>query len=91
MDRKKSTRLVLELIDELTRLLPDDTWITRLEMNGSEVHIQGQSPAAAALIPLLESSDSLQNARFRSPVTQQPLSDTERFHLSAEIQEKSAP
>lgn len=91
VDRKNSTRLVLELINELTRLLPDDTWITRLEINGPEVHIQGQSAAAATLIPLLESSDNLRNARFRSPVTQEPRSQNERFHLSAEIQEKASP
>lgn len=91
VDRKNSTLLALELVDELTRLLPDDTWITRLEINGPEVHLQGQSPAAATLIPLLESSDQLRNARFRSPVTQQPLSETERFHLSAEIEEKMQP
>jgi len=71
-------------MDELTRILPDDTWITRLDIKGSELEIQGQSSSAAALIPLIESSSILQNPRFRSPVTQIPRSDAERFQLSAE-------
>lgn len=83
-DKKQSSRPVLEIMDELTRILPDDTWITRLDIKGSELEIQGQSASAAALIPLIESSSILQNPRFRSPVTQIPRSDVERFHLSAE-------
>ena len=83
-DKKQSSLPVLEVMDELTRILPDDTWITRLDIKGTELQIQGQSSSAAALIPLIESSSMLQNPRFRSPVTQVPRSDAERFHLSAE-------
>ncbi len=84
-DKKQSWLPVLEVMDELTRILPDDTWITRLDIKGSELQIQGQSASAAALIPLIESSSVLQNPGFRSPVTQVPRSDLERFHLSAGI------
>lgn len=84
-DKKQSSLTVLEIMDELTRILPDDTWITRLDIKGSELQIQGQSSSAAAVIPLIESSSILQNPSFRSPVTQVPRSDDELFHLSAEI------
>ena len=83
-DKKQSSLPILQVMDELTRILPDDTWITRLDIKGSGLEIQGQSSSAAALIPLIESSSILQNPRFRSPVTQIPRSDVERFHLSAE-------
>jgi len=85
VERKQATPLALSIINELTHLLPDDTWIDRLDIKGEEVQIQGQSASAAALIPLIESSDSLRNPRFRSPVTRMPRMDTERFHLSAEV------
>jgi general secretion pathway protein L len=85
VEKKQSTRLVLEVIAELTRILPDDTWITRLDLGEDEIQIQGQSLAAAALIPLVESSHILDNARFRSPVTKIPRTEEERFHLSAEF------
>jgi len=90
VDKKQAMPLVLEIIDELTRILPDDTWINRLDIRGTEVEIQGQSAAAAALIPLIESSDRLRNPRFRSPVTRVPGSSTERFHLSAEVKQEPA-
>ena len=85
LEKKQATPLTLEIINELTRILPDDTWINRLNIKGREVEIQGQSASAAALIPLIESSDSLRNPRFRSPVTKIPRLNTERFHLSAEV------
>ncbi len=89
-DKKQATPLALELIDELTRLLPDDTWIERLDIKGREVLIQGQSASAAALIPVIESSDRFNNPRFRSPVTRLPRTNTERFHLSAEVEMEAA-
>ena len=86
VEKKRSSLLALQLINELTRLLPDDTWISHLELKGNEVQIRGQSMASAALIPIIESSSLLQNARFRSPVTQNRQTNSERFHLSADIQ-----
>ena len=89
-EKKQTTSMALALIDELTRILPDDTWIERLDIKGQEVLIQGQSASAAALIPLIESSSILSNPRFRSPVTQLPRTNTERFHLSAEVEAEPA-
>jgi general secretion pathway protein L len=85
INKKQASLTVLEILDEVTRILPDDTWITRLDINGSELQLQGQSSSAAALIPLIESSNLLRNPAFRSPVTQVPRSDAERFLLSAQI------
>jgi len=90
VEKKQATPLALETINELTRILPDDTWIHRFDIKGQEVQIQGQSASAAALIPLIESSDQLHNPRFRSPVTRLPRTNTDRFHLSAEVAKKSS-
>ena len=76
--------MVMRLLDEMTRIVPDGTWVSQLDIKGIEVQVQGQSPAAASLIGLLEDSESFSNPQFRSPVTQIPRSDLERFHLSAE-------
>ncbi len=91
IEKKQSSLLVVQVMNEITRILPDDTWINRLEISGAEVQLQGQSTAAAALIPLIESSSILRNARFRSPVTQVARSNAERFHLSADIVPGAVP
>ncbi len=91
VEKKQSRLLTLQIINEVTRILPDDTWVNQLQIKGSEVQLQGESTAVAALIPLIESSPILQNARFRSPITQVARSDAERFHLSADTVEGAAP
>lgn len=85
VEKKQATPLVLEIVNEVTHILPDDTWINQLDIKGQEVQIQGQSTSAAALIPIIESSEIFHNARFRSPVTKMPGSSTERFHISADV------
>ena len=83
--------LVLQLVDELTQLLPDDTWISQLDFKDREIQLRGNSAASAALIAALEASPLLRNARFRSPVTRDRRIGTERFHLSAEIGREPVP
>jgi general secretion pathway protein L len=84
-EKKQASVFLLEIINELTVLLPDDTWLSHLELDGDEVRIRGESPAAASLIPLVESSSLFHNTRFRSPVTQNRRTNAERFHLSAQV------
>ncbi len=83
--KKQSSLMVVQLINEVSRILPDHTWISRFDIAGNELQLQGQSSSAAALIAIVESSPLLHNARFRSPVIQIPGSGEERFHLSADI------
>jgi len=85
IEKKRASLLVLHVLNEVTRILPDDTWVQRLELRGDELQIFGESKGAALLIPLLESSPLLENVRFRSPVTQVPRGEGERFHVSAVV------
>ena len=85
VDKKKSALLAVEVIEEVSRILPDHTWVGRLNVSESEIQLQGQSTSSASLIELVESSPIFENARFRSPVVQMPGTDTDRFYLSADI------
>lgn len=83
--RKHAGPLVMRTIDEITRLLPDNTWANRLDIDSGEIQLQGQSTSSAELIRRLEASPLLQNVRFRSPLTSIGNSDEDRFHLSADL------
>ncbi|WP_305910014.1 PilN domain-containing protein [Methylomarinum sp. Ch1-1] len=83
---KNSTPSLAELINTLSLLMPDDTWLTHLQYNNDKLQIQGQSPAASALIGVLEASPLFKNARFVSPLTQDRRTGLERFQISAEVQ-----
>ena len=83
--KKRSDILAVRVIDEMSRLLPDDTWVNRLDVSDTEIQLQGQSTASSALIGIIESSEMFGNARFRSPVVQIGNSDRDRFHISADV------
>jgi len=68
--RKRTNPGFVETLDALTRLLPDDTWLQQLRINGDEVRLTGFSAAASSLIGLIERSEQFTDARFRSSVTQ---------------------
>lgn len=90
VDKKRSEIMAVQLLDEVSRILPDNTWIARLDLSETELQLQGQSTAASSLIAIIESSAFFENAGFRSPVVQVPGTEAARFHLSADVvREKS--
>ncbi len=85
IDRRQHVPTVTELLDALTRLTPDDTWLTELQITGTDVRLTGASSSATALLGLIERSASFRNAVFRSPVVQDQRLGRERFDLGAQI------
>jgi general secretion pathway protein L len=85
VEKKALDVMIVELIDEISRVLPDHTWITRLDISGTELQIQGQSSASASLIRIIESSPYFENVRFGSPVVHITGSNNDRVHIAASI------
>jgi len=74
----------LGILKELTSLLPDTTWLSRFELTGERVRLEGESAEASALIGLLEQSKTLQSVSYASPITSNPRTQMDRFSLIAE-------
>ena len=87
VEKKATAVMAVELIDEVSRILPDHTWITRLNLSDTELQIQGQSSSSASLIAAIESSPHFENVRFASPVVQIQGTNNDRFHIAASIVE----
>lgn len=90
VNKKASDVMTVELIDEISRILPDHTWIARLDLSGTELQIQGQSSASSSLIRIIESSPWFENVRFASPVVQIAGTDNDRIHIVATVARKRA-
>lgn len=80
--RKQGRPLQVVVIEELTRVLPDHTFLSELRVKGADINITGSSASASSLVGRLESSPLFQTPKFRSSVTQDPRSGLERFSLS---------
>ncbi len=78
----------IRLLHEVTRSLPDDTWLTQFIINEGQMQIRGETIAAASVIRLIEQSDYFENAEFRSPVTKSSGGTREEFHITARLEMK---
>ncbi|MCB1918678.1 MAG: PilN domain-containing protein [Candidatus Competibacteraceae bacterium] len=85
LQKKQSRPPVIDLLRELTVLLPDNTWLERLQINGDALQLIGQSSSASALVGLIDESKLLGGVAFTSPVTNDRRTGKERFVLSAQV------
>lgn len=83
--KRKHMPLRIATLDQLARLMPDDAWLNRLQVDGNQITIQGEADAATTLIEKLESSQDFAGARFTSPIRQNVRTNKEQYNLSAEI------
>src|SRR5438067_1178306 len=89
----------VHVVDEVTRVLPDDTWITQLELKASgrgkdtqrDLYLRGESGNAGRLIALLEDSKLVELVAPRSPTTKIQGSTGEIFDLGARLRALPAP
>jgi pyruvate/2-oxoglutarate dehydrogenase complex dihydrolipoamide acyltransferase (E2) component len=90
---------VVHVIDEVSRVLPDDTWLTQLEIKTTgrgkdvqrEIYLRGESENAGKLIALLEDSKLVEQAAPRSPTTKIQGAAGEIFDLGARLRTLTPP
>ena len=84
LEQKNAVPAVLVILNTLSGLIKDDTWLIYAQYSDGNLQINGESPAASGLISVLEASDIFVNARFASPVTQDNVSKLERFQITVD-------
>jgi len=75
----------IEVLAELTRILPEDTYLDRLSMSAGGMQMQGKSANAQNLIELINDSPYFETASFRGPTRLDTRTRKEIFDLSANI------
>jgi general secretion pathway protein L len=83
INRRASTPTFTSVLADITNRLPDDTWLTQLQLQDGKLTLTGFSPSAATLIAPLEASPLLTEVRFGSPVTPDPQAGGESFNIHA--------
>jgi general secretion pathway protein L len=99
LERKYAYPGAVQILEDVTRLLPDDTWLTQLEVKTvgrgkeaqRELMIRGESVNAGRLVTLLEESKLFTQAAPRSPTTKIQPGPGEIFDLSAQMKPLAPP
>lgn len=73
------------VLEEVTRLLPDDTWLAQFNIVSGRVEIEGSTASATNLVPLLEGSSLFAAVSFRAPLTTNAVTRREHFQFVIEL------
>jgi general secretion pathway protein L len=88
---KHETPSSVIVIEALSRVLPDDTYLTELRILGDKMQIVGVTRDAPALIRLIEQTSHFSRATFFAPTTRSPSESGERFSIEAHIEPVYTP
>lgn len=98
--KKYAAYPTVEILDELSRLSPDTTWLQTLEMKSAmgkigamtrEIQVTGEAASASHMIELFEQSRLLQNTSQRAQTTRGSQTGTERFQIASEVKARPLP
>lgn len=83
--RRAESPLAVELLADITRILPDDTYLDRLVIGRNNVQMQGKSRNAQQLIERVNESPYMSAAAFRGSTRLDARSGLEIFEINAQV------
>ena len=78
----------IDILQELTERLPEDAWVSNLNIRGKKMTIRGQAASAIALINALEESPMFSHVHFISSVTKNRSTGKEYFNIQMDLGER---
>ncbi|MEA3332330.1 MAG: PilN domain-containing protein [Pseudomonadota bacterium] len=76
--------VTIDLLKELTEVIPQDTWLRSLAVRARKIHLQGTSASATAVVKALEDSPLFNKVHFDSPVVKKGSSETFKIVVDLE-------
>ncbi len=83
---KTSRPVMLDLLREMTRVLPKNAWLSRVRFTESTVEIEGYAASATDIVPKLEASKYFRKVEFASPTFRDVRLKADRFMIKMEIE-----
>ncbi|MGY6588977.1 MAG: PilN domain-containing protein [Wenzhouxiangella sp.] len=84
-DRRRNQPVVIQVLDEVSRVLPNDMWLQQVQIRATELQIMGLADGSQRLIEILNDSPLLDDAAFRGSINVDPATGQERFNATATI------
>jgi general secretion pathway protein L len=86
MEKKRERPISLAVLDEVTRRVPDGSWLLRFIVKDGDLRIIGFAEEPSRLVRSLEESPMFSGVRFAAPVTRDPRLEMDRFNLTAQVE-----
>ena len=83
---KEEMPMRIDILRELTTVIPDDAWLTKTRISAAKVEIEGLAGSAIELLPKLDMSEYFSKVEFTSPTIRDAKIDSDRFKIKMEIE-----
>lgn len=83
---KTKKPMALNILKEITTILPKTVWLTRLRIGETKVEMEGYASSSSGLLAKLESSPYFIKAEFASPTFRDTRLNADRFNIKMEIE-----
>jgi Tfp pilus assembly protein PilN len=80
-DLRRHPRADMDVLAELTRILPPPTWLSLMQISPKQVSLGGETPEAAPLLSLLDSSRLFEGSEFQAAPLRLPGPGGETFRI----------
>lgn len=85
LQKRQASPPVIQVLEELTHVLPDDTWVSVFELKDKRLAIQGETGSSPRLVGLFEKSSIFRDASFSSALFKGQAPGTERYQLAIQL------
>lgn len=91
LELKRDRNSVSQVLNDLSALLPDDSWVSRFTYKTGKAQIVVHAPESAAIVGLIEGSEQFVGARMMTAVRKLKNQNRERFTLGFSIRKMVKP
>jgi Tfp pilus assembly protein PilN len=85
-DFKGKKRMALNILKELTNILPKTAWLSRVRTTDVTVDLEGYAASATGILSKLEASPYFEKAEFASPTFRDTRMNADRFNIRLAIE-----
>ncbi|MEW6332826.1 MAG: PilN domain-containing protein [Thermodesulfobacteriota bacterium] len=83
---RRGKQQTLQIVRELTVILPGSVWLTRVHLSDANVSIEGYATSATDILPRIEASPFFSKVEFTSPTIRDARMNRDRFVIRAELE-----
>jgi Tfp pilus assembly protein PilN len=85
-DFKENRPMALNILKNLTSVLPKNAWLSRVRITQTTVELEGYASSATGILAKLEASPYFKKAEFSSPTFRDTRMNSDRFNIKMEIE-----
>ena len=90
-EKRAAQPAAIELLDEITEILPNDIWLQQFQLQGQDLRIQGQADGSQRVIGLLDESALFDSPEITGAISIDPRTGQERFRSQVRVVTEPGP